>query len=69
VLDQKKANLLPSHWAAQYQQSPLSAEDQMFPPDRWKNYDALVKESTRLKQIMSAAPVLTAAAEAGDPES
>jgi predicted phage terminase large subunit-like protein len=41
VLDQKKANLLPSHWSSLYQQNPLSAEDQMFPADCWKSYDNL----------------------------
>lgn len=40
-LEGKRADLGPTRWSALYMQSPLTGEDQLFPPECWKSYDQI----------------------------
>src|SRR5581483_2759322 len=51
-LEGKKADLGPSRFSALYMQSPLTAEDQLFPPECWKIVEGV--NSEELNMIVSA---------------
>lgn len=40
-LEGKRADLGPSRWSALYMQNPLTAEDQLFPPECWRSIESI----------------------------